>query len=59
MPHVFIYLTLKDSGKPVLINLAHIESFLSENGGTTVNFAGDWIRVKESLQEIDSMINQK
>ena len=57
---MFVQLTLKSSGEPILINLNTVTAFYRDlnDGGCWVDYGGDSsYRVAESLEEIQALIS--
>ena len=57
---MFVQLTLKSSGEPILINLNTVTAFYRNlnDGGCWVDYGGDSsYRVAESLDEIQALIS--
>ena len=56
MPTKFIELTEIGSNEKVLINVAHISKFYSDNKGTMIWIDGGYIIVKESYTKIRQLL---
>ena len=59
---MFVQLTLKSSGEPILINLNTVTAFYRNlnDGGCWVDYGGDSsYRVAESLDEIQALISAR
>lgn len=54
----FIEVTLIEKGRLVYINVSTIESISVSDAETRINTVGDWFRVKETYDEIKTLIEE-